>query len=291
MTESSKPQTWVACVLSLCCTGLGHLYNGRLLRGLVLFLLSLVILPAAALFAGMAASTSGLVCLIVSFALLLGLWLFAVIDAGRIASRTGESPRHEYQQPIVYALFIAAGISSPMFCVAYIRQNLLEAFYLPSDSMSPAFRHGDRILVNKAHWRIDQLKRWDVVVFRAPDHASRTYIKRIVGLPGETVTFDGTEIKVNGEVVPVPGEGSVAIPAEAAPGTGAARDNQDQGTGPDGTAGRQQIPPGMCFVLGDNRANSNDSRAFGPVALGNVLGVVEYIYLPGDTWSRFGTVR
>jgi signal peptidase I len=285
MTESSKRQTWVACILSLCCPGLGHLYNGRLLRGLVLFLLSLVILPAAALFAGMAASTSGLVCLIASLALLLGLWLFAVIDAGRIAARAGESPRHEYQRPLIYALFIAAGISSPMFCVAYIRQNLLEAFYLPSDSMSPAFRNGDRILVNKAHWRIDQLKRWDVVVFKAPDHANRNYIKRIVGLPGEIVTIEGDDVKVNGHKVTFPGATEESKSGDAPP-----ADDRDR-QWPDEGAGLTPIPPGMCFVLGDNRGNSNDSRAFGPVALGNVLGIVEYIYLPGDTWSRFGAVR
>lgn len=285
MSESSKRQTWIACVLSLCCTGLGHLYNGRLLRGLVLFLLSLVILPAAALFAGMAAATSGLVCLIASFALLLSLWLFAVIDAGRIAARTGESLRHEYQQPIIYALFIAAGISSPMFCVAYIRQNLLEAFYLPSDSMSPTFRNGDRILVNKAHWRVDQLKRWDVVVFKAPDHVSHKYIKRIVGLPGEIVTIDGDDVKVNGHSVTIPGAPGEPKSGDAPPADDGGRQQ------PDGGAGLTPIPPGMCFVLGDNRGNSNDSRAFGPVALGNVLGVVEYIYLPGDTWSRFGAVR
>jgi signal peptidase I len=284
MTGTSKRQTWVACVLSLCCPGLGHLYNGRLLRGLVLFLSSLVILPAAALFAGVAVSTAGLVCLIASFVLLLGLWLFAVIDAGRIAARTSESPHHEYQQPLIYALFIAAGISSPMFCAAYIRQNLLEAFYLPSDSMSPAFRKGDRILVNKSHWRIDQVKRGDVVVFKAPDHANRMYIKRIIGLPGETITIEGNDVKVNGHKITIPGTVEELQGPPAAPADDDARRQSDEG------AGLRPVPPGMCFVLGDNRGNSNDSRNFGPVALGNVLGIVEYIYLPGDTWARFGVV-
>jgi signal peptidase I len=51
------------------------------------------------------------------------------------------------------------------------------------------------------------------------------------------------------------------------------------------------VPPGMCFVLGDNRENSRDSRHFGPVPLGDIVGVAEYVYLPGDTWSRFGALR
>jgi signal peptidase I len=50
------------------------------------------------------------------------------------------------------------------------------------------------------------------------------------------------------------------------------------------------VPEGTCFVLGDNRENSRDSRHFGPVPLGDVVGVAEYVYLPGDTWSRFGAL-
>jgi signal peptidase I len=277
MTELSRRQTWIACVLSLCCTGLGHLYSGRLQRGLVLFLLSLLILPVASLVAGLASSTGALIGLIASFVGLLGLWLFAVVDAWRIAAATSDNSRHDYQRPVIYALFIAAGISSPMLCVAYIRQNLLEAFYLPSESMTPLLRRGDRFLVNKARWRIQNLKRWDVVVFRAPDHPERTYVKRLVGFEGEKVVIEGTEVKVNGQPADVP-DGKTPV-----------RDEPEKAT--DAQGREQLIPPGMCYVLGDNRANSHDSRDFGPVALGNILGVAEYIYLPGDAWSRFGTLR
>ena len=90
MIEPSRRQPWIAAALSLCCTGLGHLYCGRLLRGLVLFLVSLLILPVAAFVAGLASSTWALVALIVSCLLLLILWLFAVVDAWRTAASTGE---------------------------------------------------------------------------------------------------------------------------------------------------------------------------------------------------------
>lgn len=276
MAESSRRQIWVACALSLCCPGLGHLYCGRLQRGLVLFLVSLLILPIAALGAGLSSSTGALVGLIASFVALLGLWLFAVVDAWRITVGTTDTSRHDYQRPLIYALFVAAGISSPMLSVVYIRQNLLEAFYLPSNSMMPLLRSGDRILVNKARWRTQNLKRWDVVVFRAPDHPDRIYIKRLVGFPGEKVSIEGGEVKVNGQPADVPNDKtSVDIePPEAKQ----QPENKDL------------IPSGMCYVLGDNRGNSNDSRNFGPVAMGAILGVAEYIYLPGDSWSRFGTL-
>src|SRR5580704_9815968 len=103
MADSPRPQTWIACVLSLCCTGLGHLYSGRLLRGLVLFLVSLLILPVAALVAGLVSSTGALVGLIASFAGLLGLWLFAVVDAWRITAGSTDASRHDYQRPVIYA--------------------------------------------------------------------------------------------------------------------------------------------------------------------------------------------
>jgi signal peptidase I len=279
MSEPSRRQPWIAVVLSLCCAGLGHLYCGRLLRGLVLFLVSLLILPIAAFVAGMASSTWALVGLISSFLGLLGLWLFAVVDAWRTAFRGGETVRHEYQQAIVYALFAAVGIVSPMLSGFYIRQNLLEAYYIPTESMSPYLHRGDRILVNKAHWRAQQIQRHDVVVFRAPDHPEHIYVKRLVGLPGEEVTIEGGSIKINGNPVAEPG----APPAQPKPEDADRREKPDDG--------REQglvIPQGMCYVLGDNRGNSHDSREFGPVPLATILGVAEYVYLPGDTWSRFG---
>lgn len=279
MIQPSPRQPWIACALSLCCTGLGHLYCGRLLRGLVLFLVSLLVLPAAALVAGWASSTWALVGLIVSSLGLLGLWLFAVVDAWRTAARGQDVSQHEYQHMLVYGLFAAVGVVSPMLSAVYIRQNLLEAFYIPTESMAPLLHNGDRILVNKARWQTQQPERYDVVVFRAPDHPERNYVKRLVGLPGEIVTIEGDVVKVNGKPVVDPN-------AVKSPGKPKDHDQPRKSNG--GQEMGVVVPAGMCYVLGDNRGNSHDSRDFGPVALGNVLGLVEYVYLPGDSWSRFG---
>lgn len=243
---NSQRQVWIAGALSLCCAGLGHLYAGHLKRGLVLFLVSLMVLPFAALAAVILSSTAALIGLIASFLGLLGLWIYAVVDACRMTARTNVADPHEYQQPVIYALFIAAGIGLPALSTLYIRQNLLAAYYLPTGSMAPTLRPGDRILANKMHGRLNQLNRQDLIVFRPPDHRDQNHVKRVVGLPGDQVDVAGENLTV---------------------------------------------PPGMCFVLGDNRDNSRDSRHFGPVPLGDVVGVAEYIYLPADTWSRFGALR
>jgi len=282
---TSRPRAWVACVLSLCCTGLGHIYAGKLLQGLVLFLLSIVIVPIAALIAGLVSSTLGLVGLIVAYLGLLGLWLFAVLDACRLVSRIGEIGCHDFQKPFVYVLFAAAGVISPMLSTVYVRQNLLEAFYLPSESMAPTLMRGDRILANKARWRIENIDRSDVVVFRPPDHRHQRHVKRVIGLPGDHVIILGNEISVNGQLIP--DQSAVRRPE-----LGTNRVDKGQfPTQAEADVRELTVAAGMCFVLGDNLANSRDSREYGQVPLGDIIGVAEYVYVPGDSWSRFGTLR
>jgi signal peptidase I len=241
-----------------------------------MFLVSLVIIPVAALIAGAVSSTAALVGLLAAYLGLIGLWLFAVIDAWRLASRSQETAVHDFQKPLVYALFVVAGLTSPMLSTLYVRQNLLEAFYLPTGSMSPTLRPGDHILANKTRWRVENLERSDLVVFRPPDNRHRNYVKRLIGLPGDRVEIVGTAVTVNGEPV---SNISPSSPA-AGPGSGSRADHREQ-----------TVPAGMCFVLGDNRENSHDSRDFGPVSLGDIVGVAEYVYLPADSWSRFGKLR
>src|SRR5262245_13677507 len=114
MNNPSTPQPWIAAVLSLCCPGLGHIHCGKMLRGLVLFLVSLLVLPVAAFVAGLVSSTVALLGLIVSFAGLLALWVFAIVDARRTAARSQPGPQLDFQKPLVYGLFVAAGVISPM---------------------------------------------------------------------------------------------------------------------------------------------------------------------------------
>jgi signal peptidase I len=286
---TSRPRVWIACVLSLCCPGLGHLYVGKLLQGLVLFLASVVIVPVAALIAGLVSSTAALVGLVVAYLGLLGVWLYAVLDACRLASRSGEFERRDFQRPLVYAMFVAAGVISPMLSTVYVRQNLLEAFYLPSESMAPTLVRGDHILANKARWRVENIDRSDIVVFRPPDHRYQRHVKRVIGLPGDRVIILGNAISVNGQLIP-------EKPADRGPELGTSRGERPTGKGQfpaqaEADLREQTVAPGMCFVLGDNLANSHDSREYGQVPLGDIIGVAEYVYLPGDSWSRFGTLR
>jgi len=133
---------------------------------------------------------------------------------------------------------------------------LIQAFYIPSESMDPALKVRDRVLVNKLSYHLHAIHRGDIVVFKRPPNESgdttiKDLIKRVVGLPNETVsqTTDG-QVLINGKPLKEPytfGKPSIGIQT-------------------------QKIPPGQYWVMGDNRTNSKDSRVFGPISRSLIVG-------------------
>ncbi len=195
-----------------------------------------------------------------------------------------------------------------------IRGLLLEAFTIPTSSMENTLLVGDFLLVNKALYgaeipgtrvrlpAIRDPQRGDVVVFRPPHDPLRNYVKRVVGLPGDTVAMRRKVFHVNG----VPQEEEYAVHRQARgdafhPGMAwqsgflaAARPRQRYLPSRDNW-GSLVVPPGKYFVLGDNRDNSEDSRYWGFVGRGEIHGYPWLVYLSveeGDTvpgW--FGRIR
>lgn len=122
-------------------------------------------------------------------------------------------------------------------------------FITEGDSMSPAIDSGDRLNVDKGYYRSHKPERGDIIVFRAPDE--RLFVKRIVGLPGETIRIERSELYVGGKLAEDwPLEGNASSVAEVK------------------LSGKQ------LFVLGDNYAHSYDSRYIGPIETDNVVGKV-----------------
>ena len=147
-----------------------------------------------------------------------------------------------------------------------VRAVLFQAFYIPSPSMEPTLSSGDRILVNKVSYRLHDVNRGDLVVFHPRPESgvgADDLIKRVIALPGETVTTDDGRVLLDGGLLiepylPVPDgtAGFSTVPWCA---------NQDT------TAGCT-VPDDHVFVLGDNRGNSRDSRYFGPVPVDSIVG-------------------
>ncbi|MFN2607884.1 MAG: signal peptidase I [Acidimicrobiales bacterium] len=136
-----------------------------------------------------------------------------------------------------------------------VKTFLLQAFYIPSASMEPTLKIQDRVLVNKLSYDLHDVHRGDIVVFRSPpgeNNASiKDLIKRVIGLPGESVEARDGHILVNGRVLREP-----YLPDGVTTGAFDAR----------------TVPPGQLWVMGDNRGNSKDSRFFGPISQHLLVG-------------------
>ena len=146
--------------------------------------------------------------------------------------------------------------------MALIQATSFQAFRIPSDSMVPTLRTGDRVLVNKWSYRLHDVNRGDIVVFDKPDDPTLTedhLIKRVIGLPGDTVTIDGGHVIVNGQVLIEP-----YLPA----GTVTA----GVGSHPCDPADPCHVPDDHVWVMGDNRMFSHDSRYFGPIPTSTIVG-------------------
>ena len=147
-----------------------------------------------------------------------------------------------------------------------VKTFLFQAFYIPSESMESTLKTGDRVVVNKFGYRLHDVGRGDVIVFEIPDDAVgpdgiKDLIKRVVGLPGDTIETKDGAVYINDQKLAEPYLDAGTI-------TG------DPGQGSNPTIPRQVVPEGHVFVLGDNRDNSADSRYpfRGPIALDDIVG-------------------
>jgi len=161
-----------------------------------------------------------------------------------------------------------------------VKTFLFQAFFIPSASMEPTLEEGDRVLVNKLSYDVHDIRRGDVVVFELPEDkvgadGIKDLIKRVIGLPGDVIeTRDGV-VYVNDRRLDEPylPEGTL---------TG------DPGNGNNPAIDRQTVPEGTVFVMGDNRANSHDSRYAdrGPIPIDSVVGrAFVLVWPPGEMGS------
>lgn len=302
MTEgvqaTRKPST--AVMLSMLGTGLGHIYCGRFATGLALFFTSLLPVPFA-----MAAGFSHdpatmLLGIILPCMVVVAVYLYAIVASYRLAKRIGDDYKlRDYNRGVVYVLFIMAGILYPAAIVTHLRDNVCEAFYCPGQSMSPTLLRGDRFLVNKLLGR-RLPRRGDIIVFLNPQNRDVRYVKRVIGLPGDTVAVRGNDVYVNGRKLahePAKDIDQGLLEDDSAK---LAHETNGEAVYPirlaaDASAAaayaETEIPAGHCFVLGDNRGESVDSRRFGFLPLGDILGKAQYIYSPAKRWSRFGRIE
>jgi signal peptidase I len=159
---------------------------------------------------------------------------------------------------ILLSLFIAAAV------IVFLCQPVK----VEGTSMLPQLADEQRIFVNKLVYRIDRIERGDVIVFRFPEDLRRSYIKRVVGLPGETVEVRKGAVHIDGKTLTEP-----YVPQRY----------RDRASHPPFT-----VPEGAYYVLGDHRNTSNDSRTWGTVDKSFITGKAVFAYWPPE---RFGVVH
>lgn len=158
-------------------------------------------------------------------------------------------------------LLIAIGLALVIIVFLY------QPVKVEGTSMAPLLSDQERIFINKFVYRFEAIHRGDVVVFWYPLDRSKSFIKRVIALPGETVTIRQGVVTVNGAVVPEP-----YVPPQY-------EDVSDYGP--------VRVPANSYFVMGDHRISSNDSRVFGAVPSQFIYGRAVFAYWPVD---HFGSL-
>ncbi len=198
---------------------------------------------------------------------------------------TKKSVFREYAEAFAIAILLAL----------FIRTFVVQAFKIPSGSMLPTLQIGDHLLVSKFIYGIKipfsgttlipikSPERQDVVVFKYPKDRSVDYIKRVIGIPGDTLAIRNKKVYINNSPI----EDPYAHYTSSTVMVGSPRDNLSA----------IEIPDGKVFVMGDNRDNSHDSRFWGFVDQKDILGKAFIIYWSWDitspllSFDRMASVR
>ena len=161
---------------------------------------------------------------------------------------------------IVREILITLALAVVIFLAA---RSTIQTFYVLMSSMEPNFNEGQRLVVNKAVYFFGEPERGDVIIFEAPNGFNEDFIKRVIGLPGDTVEIKGGAVHINGVELDEP---YIKSP-------------------PAYTMPPREVPDDSYFVLGDNRNNSNDSHNNWYVPRDNIIGKAWLSTWPPDAWG------
>jgi signal peptidase I len=167
--------------------------------------------------------------------------------------------------------------------VFVIRWFLVSPFIVDGESMEPNFWNRERIIVNKIMYDIREPKRGEIIVFHVPDQG-RDFIKRVIGVPGDTVKVEGDNVYINGKQIEETYLKEAYEKAHAA-GELYNKDDGDRSNFPNSSYPDGVVPEGMVFVMGDNRSNSEDSRRIGYIPMDRIVGRADLIFWPIKDFS------
>jgi signal peptidase I len=255
-----KPRKpWLALFLSLVAVGLGQVYNGQWKKGVGFYLAELLVALFMILF--WADFATMLLCVSILF----GYNLFAAGEAFATARKLDGYTLRPCNRLWIYLVCLGVSLGSGAVFEQVVNGWFFKAYEVPSASMLPTIRVGDHFMVEVLEPE-DALHRGEIVIFSLPATQDRDFVKRVVGLPGETVEIRRRRVFINGSALEEP------YVCYTRDGILPVRD----------TFGPVALGRDEYFLMGDNRENSLDSRWLGPVPRNRISGRAGYIYFPGD---------
>ena len=271
--KRSRARAWLAALLALIMPGLGHLYLGLPVSAAIILVAALVLanlLVTIIIFSGwgwVALFLSGLV--VAGF--IIGQIVHAALRARRLQFRRIAVPWYALAVVAVAWLWFGVGLV-PIY-------GNYRSYTITVNTMEHTLHKGDYIMADLNAYRTADVKRGDVVIFVFPLDLETKYVKRCVGLPGDTIEIIDKMVFINGE-------------KENAPATLTYVDSLTRPRRADGSNSRDNfgpyvVPVGEYFVLGDSRDNSSDSRFWGTVPRENIFGKAIRIHWSSDL-SRVG---
>jgi signal peptidase I len=175
----------------------------------------------------------------------------------------------------IFELIQVAAVS--LAIIIPVRYFLIQPFYVNGASMEPSFFDNEYLIIDEISYRFEEPKRGDIVVFRYPVDPKQFFIKRILGLPGETVEVSESGVKIYNDQYP----------------NGMTVDESlylAQDTVPSAINRTLSLKAGEYFVMGDNRGASLDSRFFGAIKRSDMVGKVWLRGWPFDRWKVFDRI-
>lgn len=261
---------FLAVFLTLIVPGIGHLYLGRWVVGILLILGAGALVLGGPVFVAAAGLGGGLLFHAVGF--------FAYEAGAALLAYRAKGPASRRRPRGILAVCLLTFFLGllPLTAALLLREHVIEAFHVPTGSNAPTIQPDDRVLVWKMSY---EPRRGDLIVYRTPHLPDTTYIKRLAALPGELVEVRSGGVYVDGERLTEGSFGEMRSIQPPPPPMGPA-------TGGEGEP--FTVPEGHVFVLGDNIDRSFDSRYHGPVPAEDVIGRAYKRYWPP---SREGPIE
>ncbi len=277
--NNSKPRrAWIAGIANFA-PPLGHFYVGKPLRGVVLAVVMTIVSICSLL---ITLRPAGRITIVLMVLLLLIGYVVPIADAAILARRESKEYIPKWSNRwYMYLLVVGLVVLLGNTIKPVLRVYLVQAYKLPSASMTPTLLIGDHILADKTAYNFHPPERFDIVVFEFPEDPNKTFVFRVIGLPGETIEIRHKRVFINGTELSEPH----AYFSEA---------NNDDNVSKQESFGPLAIPEQRYFVLGDNRNRSYDSRFWGPVSRDKIYGLVHLVYFSWDyentivRWNRIG---